>query len=166
MSGRSLRPCTKESPRAPAKGKAAATETPIKKETKPRKKKAEDMVEGEADVNSWTDATEWASLFHEGTLHAVKGSKSREEWEIKVTVCCQQLFLQCRHVPGNRIPELMSLFQPTTTGVVHAASERPFFEKTMRELQTELSYVFETVSRIFLATPVGIEYVENFKRVK
>ena len=56
--------------------------------------------------------------------------------------------------------------QPTSGGVVHAAGERPLFERKMKELQSELAVGFETVSRMFLATQIGKEYIDAFWKAK
>ena len=170
MSGRSLRPrsepelqkVTTVSPSVSTrKKKIMDGEADVSVST--RKKK---IVDGEADVDPWLETSDWARLFNPTTMSAIKCSRTREEWEIKVVVGISELFLHCRHVPSNRIPEVLGVLQPMAPGVVHAASERPFFEKKMRELQTELSFVYETVCKMLLKTAVGEQYLESFKKSK
>ena len=98
-------------------------------------------------------------------LASIRSAKSREEWEIKLSCCISQMALHIRHVPGYRIAELLVCFQPAS-GVVHAAGERPFFEKKLKELQGALAEGFEVVPKMFLATPVGKEYGEAFWKAK
>ena len=95
-------------------------------------------------------------------LAAIRGC---EEWEIKLTACMSQMALQVRHVPEHRIPEVKMFFQPTSGGVVHAAGEG-LCSKEMKELQSELAVGFETVSRMFLATQIGKEYIDAFWKAK
>lgn len=85
------------------------------------------MYENELDVDPWLENSDWSRLFSDPALVAVRASKSREEWEIKVAFCMGQMALQIRHVPGHRVSELMAHFQPTTNGVVHSAGDQPFF---------------------------------------
>lgn len=165
MASRTLRPRDPEDVRSRAKGKAKAT--PVKSEqAKAPRRKSEPLYENELDIDPWLESSDWSRLFSEATLAAVKASKSREEWEVKVTFCIGQMGLHMRHVPGHRVPEVMGCFQPTASGVVHAAGERPFFEKKLKELQSELAAGFETVSRMFLGTQAGKEYVDGFWKAK
>ena len=47
-------------------------------------------------------------------------------------------------MPAHRIPDVLAVLQPTTTGVVNATSEHPLIEDKMREMQAELSKVYES----------------------
>lgn len=168
MSGRTLRPRDiEDKPGSKGKGRSM----PIKSEnelgrTKPSRKKIDPLCENELDVDPWLENDNWSRLFADPALIAIRASKSREEWEIKVTFCIAQMALHIRHVPGHRIPEIMVYFQPTTNGVVHSVGERPYFESQLKALQSELSVGFETVARMFLATQVGKEYMEAFWKAK
>lgn len=164
MGGRTLRPRDVEDPKRGSKGKGKPAS--VKIESKASRKKIEPLYENEPNIDPWLENGDWSRLFSEQMLAAVRAAKSREEWEIKITICVGQMALQVRHVPGHRVPEVLSFFQPITSGVVHAAGERPFFEKKLKELQSELSVGFETVSRMFLSTQVGKEYVETFWKAK
>ena len=171
MGGRNLRPRdVVEDPKPGFKGKGKSTSArsmQVKSEhTKPGRKKTEALFENELDIDPWMENGDWSRLFSETMLAAVKAAKSREEWEIKVTLCVAQMALHIRHVPGHRIPEVMVNFQPTTNGVVHAVGERPFFERKLKELQSELAAGFETVSRMFLTSQIGKEHIEAFWKAK
>ena len=151
MASRTLRSRDSEDTKSKPKGKARSV--PVKGEpAKAARRKSEPLYENELDIDPWLENSDWSRLFSEPMLAAVKAAKSREEWEIKVTFCISQMALHVRHVPGHRVPEVMGFFQPTASGVVHAAGERPFFEKKLKELQSELAAGFETVSRIYLGT--------------
>ena len=165
MSGRSLRRRSEpESQKTPGNAKVTTVSPSVSAKREPARKKR--VVDGEADFDPWLENSDWARLFNPTTVSAIKGSRTREEWEIKVVVGISELFLHCRHVPSHRIPEVLGVLQPMAPGVVHAASERPFFEKKMKELQTELSFLYETVCKILLKTPVGEEYLESFRKSK
>ena len=150
-------------------GSKVTTRSPsvsAKKDSTTPTRKRKIIADGEQDIDPWLETSDWSRLFNPITMLAIKSSKTREEWEIKVVVAISELFLHCRHVPGHRIPEVLGLLQPTTPGVVHAASERPFFERKMKELQTELSFIYETVCKMILKTAVGQEFLEAFKKSK
>ena len=165
MSGRSLRPRDTEDPKPASKGKGKATAI-AKEPAKPSRKRTEPLCENEADIDPWLENGDWSRLFSEAMLASVRSAKSREEWEIKLSCCIGQMALHIRHVPGYRVADLLVYFQPTASGVVHAAGERPFFEKKLRELQAALAEGFEIVSKMFLATPVGKEYFDAFWKAK
>lgn len=164
MGGRTLRPRDTEDPKSKGKGKATAI---VKTESvKASRKRAEPLCENEADIDPWMENGDWSRLFSEAMLASIRSAKSREEWEIKLSCCIGQMALHIRHVPGYRVAELLACFQPTTSGVVHAAGERPHFEKKLKDLQAALAEGFEVVSKMFLATPVGKEYMETFWKAK
>lgn len=111
MSGRSLRPRDSEDPKSGSKGKGKST--PVKYEqAKALRKKSEPLFENKSDVDPWLKNGDWSHLFSEAMLVAIKAAKCRKKWEIKLTVCISQMALQVRHVPGHRIPETMTFFQP------------------------------------------------------
>lgn len=140
---------------------------PSIKEEKPKPRKSKKTLEeNEVDVDPWLETSDWSRLFPESILTAIKASKSRKEWEIKLTAAVGCMGLQVRHVPPHRIPEVLAVLQPTTTGVVNAASERPLFEDKMKEMQAELSKVYESVANMFIESKVGQEYLAEFWKRK
>ena len=143
-------------------------ETPVKEEkpkANPRKSKKK-LEENEVDVDPWLETSDWSRLFPEPVLIAIKAAKTREEWEVMLTMAVGCMGLQVRHVPAHRIPDVLAVLQPTTTGVVNAPSERPLFEDKMREMQAELSKVYESVAHMFMASKVGQEYLAEFWKKK
>lgn len=139
------------------------------KEEKPKpnlRKTKKTPEENEVDVDPWLETSDWSSLFPESVLTAIKSSKTRKEWEIKLTVGVGCMGLQVRHVPAHRIPEVWAVLQPTTPGLLNAASERPLFEEIMKEMQAELSKVYEAVASMFIASKVGQEYLAEFWKRK
>ena len=117
-------------------------------------------------MDPWLETIDCTRLFPEPLLVAIKASKTREEWEIKLTMAIGCMGLQVRHVPAHRITEVLAVLQPSAIGVVNAASERHFFESKMRDMQAELSKVYEAVANIFMASKGGQEYLAEFWKRK